>query len=361
MTPSVSPTMTKESARALSRRRLMTTGIASAAAAGVSPGTPTEASEAPSRRDNGVSRRLPREVTIATVSQDRLKAASPEDMVRRMLQRCESAAATKPDLVCLPEVFPFAELDSGRPPVEDVAGTPLTKTTRPIAEFARRHGCYVICPTYTRHDGRLYNSSILLDRQGNVAGQYHKIRLTPGEVEKGLTPGPDQPPVFDTDFGKLGMQICFDIEWPDGWRKLRDAGAEIVVWPSAFAGGRMVETHAWQNRYVVVSSVRKDTGRICDVDGTTIASTSRWNQWATATVNLEKAFLHTWPFVNRFDELYAKYGPKIRITTHPEEEWSIIESRAADVKVADVLAEFDLQAIDDYLTYAEKLQQKAKA
>ena len=133
---------------------------------------------------------------------------------------------------------------------------------------------------------------------------------TVGEIEGQIMPGSAKPPVFKTDIGVLGAQICFDIEWYDGWRRLREAGAELVFWPSAFAGGMMVNTHAWQNKYCVVSSTRKGTTKICDIDGRTIACTGQYDKWVCAPVNLEKALLHSWPFCRRFGEIRAKYGPE---------------------------------------------------
>lgn len=137
------------------------------------------------------------------------------------------------------------------------------------------------------------------------------------------------------------MQICFDIEWNDGWQNLRKAGAYIVFWSSAFAGDSAVNTKAWRNKYVVVSSTRKDTSKICQISGEEIAGTGCWNDWVCALVNLEKAFLHTWPFRRRFQEVEAKYGRKIGIKNFHEEEWTIIESRSAEVKVDDVLKVFE--------------------
>ena len=347
----------------LPRRGFLAAGLGSAILSTSANAQPVDQANGDSAEEepNLTVRRLPREVRIATVCQNGVRADTPEQMVAAMLRRCSSAVTQKPDLVCLPEVFPCVNLNSGkRPALQQVAGSPLCQLTQPVADFARHHKCYIVCPTYTQHDGKFFNTAILFDRTGRVAGEYHKVRLTPGEVEKGLTPGPEQPQVFETDFGKLGCQICFDIEWLDGWQRLRDAGAEIVVWPSAFAGGRMVNTMAYLHRYVVVSSTRKDTSKVCDIDGTSLAKTSRWNRWAVTTVNLEKAFLHTWPFVSRFNEIHSKYGAAIRITTHPEEEWSIIESRSPDVLVADVLKEFELEQIDQFLARAEAKQESAR-
>ena len=305
--------------------------------------------------------RLPREVWIATIAQDGLRAASYKQMTRLMLARMEEVAAARPDIVCLPEVFPFANLTGSRPPLEKIAERPIGEVSRPFAEFARRNHCYVVCPVYTKSDGKIFNSVVFIDRSGKALGEYHKMHPTVGEMEKGVAPGSLDPPVFKTDFGVVGAQICFDIEWNDGWERLRQAGAEIVFWPSAFAGGMAVNTRAWQNKYCVVSSTNKDTSKICDITGEEVACTSRWNRSVCAPVNLEKAFLHTWPYVNRFKDIQSRYGRKIRIRTFAEEEWSIIESRSADVRIADVLKEFELKTYAQHIAAADTRQRQARS
>ena len=79
------------------------------------------------------------------------------------------------------------------------------------------------------------NAAVLVDRQGAIAGIYRKVHpvamLGHDDLENGITPGCDFP-VFDCDFGKLGIQICWDIVFDDGWQALADKGAEIVVWPT---------------------------------------------------------------------------------------------------------------------------------
>jgi predicted amidohydrolase len=302
--------------------------------------------------------RLPREVWIASVSQNGLADATVEGMTRQVLARMAEVVPFEPDIVCLPEVFPFVSLSSGRPPLADASEEPIGRFSRPFAEFAAKHKCHVVCPIYTVENGRYYNAAVFIDRNGQFVGQYHKMHPTTGEMEKGIMPGSPQPPVFKTDIGVLGAQICFDIEWYDGWRKLREAGAELVFWPSAFAGGAMVNTHAWQNKYCVVSSTRKGTTKICDIDGQTVACTGQYANWVCAPVNLEKAFLHSWPFCNRFREIEAKYGRKVRIRTFHEEEWTIIESLDADVRVAEILKEFELQTHEEHIRQADRVQRQ---
>lgn len=306
-------------------------------------------------------RRLPREVWIATISQNGMEARDFKEMTRKMLNRMEELVPYRPDVICLPEVFPFVNLPSGRPPLSEVAEAPIGEISRSFAEFAGKNECYVVCPIYTKGNGRYYNSAVFIDRQGNPLGEYRKAHPTTGEMDNGIAPGPLNPPVFKTDFGVVGAQICFDIEWDDSWKNLRKAGAEMVFWPSAFAGGSMVNAKAWQNKYAVVSSTRKDTSKICDISGEEVAATGRWAHWACAPVNLEKAFLHTWPFCNRFEEVQTKYGRKVRIQTFYEEEWSIIESRSPDVKIADVMKEFEFLTHEELIHEADVRQREMRS
>ena len=324
-------------------------------------GSQKSASAATSRvRPKPRKERLEREVWVATISQDRMGAGSYKDMIGQMLKRMEEVTSYEPDIICLPEVFPFTNLSSGRSPLSEVAEAPIGDISRPFAKFARKYGCYVVCPIYTRQEGRYYNAAVFIDRQGNLLGEYRKAHPTIGEMDNGITPGPINPPVFKTDFGLVGAQICFDIKWDDAWKNLRRAGAEMVFWPSAFAGGSMVNAKAWRNKYVVVSSTQKDASKICDISGEEVAATGRWAPWACAPVNLEKAFLHTWPYCNRFADVQAKYGRKVRIRTFYEEEWTIIESRSPDVKISDVLKEFEFLTHEQHIQAADARQEEMR-
>ncbi len=350
-----------ESSRTRSTRRtFLQTATAGAGFAVLARATGGEAAEQ-GRPVRDKSSRLPREVWVASITQDGMQAGRYEQMIKAILVRMESVVPFQPDIICLPEVFPFANLDSGRPSLEEVAEEPIGEICRPFAEFAKKHHCHVVCSTYTKEAGRFYNGAVFIGRKGEVIGEYRKMHPTVGEMERGIAPGPLDPPVFETDFGKVGAQICFDIEWNDGWDKLRQKGAEIVFWPSAFGGGSMVNTKAWQNHYCVVSSTRKGTTKICDIDGEEIAKTGHFANFVCAPVNLEKAFLHTWPFCRRFAEIHAKYGRKVRIRTFHEEEWSIIESRSADVKIADVMEEFDLKTRDEHIDEADVMQRERRS
>ncbi len=303
--------------------------------------------------------KLPREVWIAGISQMEINKATYSAMLEKILQILEEKKNYTPDIICLPEVFPTSNVTQ-KYSLDEKLKIGDEAVIR-FSEFARQNNCYVVCPVYTVEKEKAYNSAVLIDRKGNRSGMYHKIHLTEDEIEGGLTPGPVDPPVFKTDCGIVGVQICFDIMWDDGWTALEKKGAEIVFWPSAYAGGIPVNTKAWQHRYIVVSSTRKNTSKICDITGQVITQTGIWDKnYFCAPVNLEKAFLHTWPFVNRFDEIRKKYDRKIRITNFHEEEWSIIESLSPEIAVNDILKEFNLKSYRQHREDSEQAQLRAR-
>lgn len=117
--------------------------------------------------------------------------------------------------------------------VDDVPG----RTTHGIQQAARSLGVYVVWPTYRRGADRaiVYNSSVLVGPQGEIAGVYDKTHLFPVEHRDWggwSTPG-TRAEVFETALGSIGMIICYDGDFPELSRLLAVKGAEVIVRPSA--------------------------------------------------------------------------------------------------------------------------------
>ena len=292
----------------------------------------------------------PHQVNIGTVSIMDLDATDSKDMVQKVLGIMENIVPYQPDIICLPEGFAYSNMPGQQYQPKDVAEKVPGAIVTPFLNFANKHKCYVICPTYSLHEGNVYIAAVLIDRQGKVIGEYRKMRPAEGEMKVGVKPGRSEPPVFQTDFGKIGIQICFDIKYDDGWNYLKDNGAQIIFWPSAYAAGREISSRAWRHQVYIVTSTAKDTSKICDITGEAIVQTGRWQRnWTCCPVNLEKAFILTWPAVNVFPDIQKKYGSRIRLTTFNEEEWTIIESLDNGLMIADVLKEFNLKTVHEFL------------
>jgi predicted amidohydrolase len=131
----------------------------------------------------------------------------------------------------------------------------------------------VVVPIDRKDGDRRLNSAVVLDRRGRVAGVYDK--LYPFWVEEFTRHPPVQPgqtaTVISTDFGRLGLAICFDVNWAPLWQRLSDFGAELVIWPSAYSAGRTLQARAIDYSYYVMSATWVPDCRVFDIDGEQLA------------------------------------------------------------------------------------------
>ena len=334
----------------LSRRKFLGNLSLGAAIAGL-PHLPVPA-------ENG---RAPRQIKLGAVSIMDISANDASGMVQQVLAIMENIVPYQPDIICLPEIFAYANLNGPTYPLKDAAEKVPGPVVTPFLNFARMHNCYIICPTYSLYEGNIFIAAVLIDRQGKVIGEYRKMRPAESEIKMGIKAGSLRPPVFETDFGKIGIQICYDIKYDEGWNYLKDQGAQVIFWPSAYAAGQEISSRAWRHQVYIVTSTQKDTTRICDITGETIVQTGRWQRnWIWSPVNPEKAFIPTWPAVSLFPEIQKKYGSSIRLVTYNEEEWTIIESLDDRLKVAEILKEFNLKTMHDTLKELSVAHEKAR-
>jgi len=310
---------------------------------------------------------LRRSVKVASVDLQHLyPGRSIESRVNNMLERMEKAAGYQPDIMCLTETFNTSYVDEQRS-YEEIAEDEYIPgpVTSKVADFASKHTCYIICPIVTKKEGKYYNSAILLDRQGSIAGVYHKVHPVDSEIlnGEGIIPGPVRPPVFETDFGIIGMQICFDANWFESWAHLKQDGAEIVFFPSQFPGGRILNFHAWKNNYYVVSSTGEDA-RIIDITGIDIDSSSFQLGYTWASLNLEKEYVPTFPGKYRIPDILKKYEERVKIRVFRDTGGGAgtgaghitIESLDPDLFVRDILKEFEIPTYREEIKESEEIQ-----
>ena len=312
--------------------------------------------------------RLPREVWVAGISLKNLWPVSTiEKRMKDILERMENVYAFEPDIICIPETVNISWVDESIT-LQDVAEDETTHgpITSLLSEVARKQNCYITCPIVTKKDGRYYNSSILLDRQGKTVGIYHKAHPTateaiPDNYYKGgaVTPGSVKPGVFKTDFGMVGMQICFDAEWGDSWHCLKEGGAEIVCFSSQGPFLEKLCHHAWINHYNIVSATGENA-QIIDITGDAIAVDGEFARWVCAPLNLEKEFIHIWPHTLKFKDIQKAYGRKIRFKVYHPENWATLESLDPDIKVRDILREYEIPTYDEQIREATLIQNKSR-
>jgi N-carbamoylputrescine amidase len=176
-------------------------------------------------------------------------ASGPVDVIKRaMIEKhvalIERAAEEGAQVLCLQELFygPYFCAEQSIKWYDLTEPVPEGPTTRLMQELAKKHGLVLVVPLYEEEGtGIYYNSAAVIDADGRYLGKYRKNHLPhcePGFWEKFyFRPGNLGYPVFDTAVGKVGVYICYDRHFPEGWRELGLAGAEIVFNPSATVKG----------------------------------------------------------------------------------------------------------------------------
>jgi len=233
-----------------------------------------------------------RKIRIAAVSFRPKDTGSKEGSIKAFLETLDKAGAQKPDIVCLGEGITVVGHGGS---YADVAETVPGPTTAKLGEKAAQYGMYIVAGLYEREGNAVYNTAVMIDRKGKVAGKYRKVYLPREEIEGGLTPGTGFP-VFDTDFGRVGIMICWDLEYTDPARALTAQGAELVLLPIWGGSLDLMKARALENHVFLVSSGYDAETAIIDPAGKIIRSAKDSGQARVeiADVDLEERFIDPW-------------------------------------------------------------------
>jgi predicted amidohydrolase len=239
------------------------------------------------REEPSPPQRVVRAVTIYHRPRGTKSAAESVDQFCRLI---ETTAPQKPDVICLPEGVTVIGNGKSYAEVSEPIPGP---TTRKLGALAHKLRCYLVAGIYERAGNIVYNTAVLLGRDGEVVGAYRKTHLPREEVEAGITPG-DSYPVFATDFGKVGLMICWDLQFPEPSRALALQGAEVILLPiwggsEVLARARAIENHV----FLVTSSYDMKTF-IVDPTGGVIAEATKDQPVASAELHLDRKIVQPW-------------------------------------------------------------------
>ena len=171
-------------------------------------------------------------------------------MVAAHLPLIEEAGRQGVQVLCLQEVFtqPYFCPSQDAKWYAAVERIPEGPTTKLMQELAKKHRMVIVVPIYEEEiTGVYYNTAAVIDADGKYLGKYRKnhIPQVAGFYEKFFfKPGNLGYPVFQTAYCKLGVYICYDRHFPEGWRALALNGAEYIVNPSATVAG--LSQYLWE-------------------------------------------------------------------------------------------------------------------
>ena len=230
---------------------------------------------------------------------------------------------------------------------------------------AREHQCYIVVPMYLleeRPRRQVSNVGVLFDRGGAVAGIYRKLHpavsAATGSMEGGITPGKEAP-VFDCDFGRLGMQICFDIYFDYGWSELARKGADLVVWPSQTPQTAQPAFRALQHRYYIVSSTWRNNASIFEPTGRIISQLKPPGQVLVQELDLSYAILPWSSKLQKGEALRKKYGDTVGFRYYEDEDCGLFWSNDPKVTIRQMIQSIGLVEMEDEMKQVRGLFHKA--
>ena len=246
----------------------------------------------------------PRVVRVAAINLRPRDTGSAEASVGKFIEAVEAAVPPQTDLILLPEGITV--VGTGKAYAE-VAETVPGPTTGRLGELARRKKAYIAAGIYEREGVAIYNTAVLIDRAGKVVGKYRKVYLPREEIEGGLTPGNDFP-VFKTDFGAVGMMICWDLQYADPARALSLRGAELLLLPIWGGNLALGKARAIENHVFLATSGYDYPTYLLDPDGEIVAQAQEQGQAAVATLDLNRRYVDPW-----LGEMRGRFMKEMRV------------------------------------------------
>jgi predicted amidohydrolase len=340
----------------------MAAGVGSAAAEALGPNAASVASKR--------AERPPRKVLLGTFLagygifdqplEKRLQRM--DDVVDGMSDRAGRDYPGKPlDMVVFPEYFVARPGDSlAQKTVQ------IDEVLPRIAACARRNRCYLVVPMLLQESGlpvRYSNAAVLVNRQGLLMGMYRKVHPVAGHgsdvMEGGLTPGRDFP-VFDCDFGRVGIQICFDMLYADGWDALAKQGAEIIALPSASAETSRPCMYALQHEYYIVSATPRDHAAVFSPLGLVEDQVTEEGAMLVHEIDLSFAEVHWDEALEEGAALSRLYGQKIGFHYYRPEDKGIFWSNDPKTTIGQMISSLGLEPSDSNTERLRLLQDKVR-
>lgn len=223
-------------------------------------------------------------VRLGAIHHQPKNTASSQENLDQFAKFINIAGAQKADIVCLPEGITVAGTGKSYLEVSESIPGPSTKF---LGQLAKKNNMYIVAGIYEREGAVVYNTAVLLGRNGELEGKYRKVTLPREEIDGGITPG-NTFPVFDTDFGKIGMMICWDVFFPEPARMLALQGAEVILMPIWGGNLTLAKARAIENQIYLVSSTYGMKTGVFDKNGELLVEGTEKNPVAVIEVDLNQ-------------------------------------------------------------------------
>ncbi len=245
------------------------------------------------------------------------------------------------DLIVLPESW------TGHTP-EALDGPTVTA----LSALARKHRTYLVCPIDRIEGDRRLNSAILIDRDGRVVCVYDKVYPYWSEFDYPTPTSPGcEAPVYSADFGRIGMAICFDVNFPEVWERLAEQGAELVIWPSAYSTGASLQAHAINHHYYIVTATATRHFLAYDITGELLLSERGEDLHVSRlTLDLDRGIYHQNFNIEKRDRLLRDHCDDVfQEKWLDDEQWFVLRASRPGCSARALAREYGLEELRDYL------------
>ena len=254
----------------------------------------------------------------------------------------------KPDLIVLPEAcdrFPAMSKEE-RFSYYAFRGNKMRDF---FCDIAKENKCYIAYSAARQlDDGTWRNSTQLIGRNGEIVGIYNKNYPTIGEnTNWGILAGKDAP-VFQTDFGRVTMAICFDLNFHEFLERCAVQRPDLIIFSSMYHGGLMQNYWAYHCRSFFIGSIPGKENNIIDPIGKCVARSTNYFKYVTTEINLDYQVVHLDGNWGKLRSAKEKYGRGITISDPGYVGAVLLSSDMPDVTSADIVKEFEIELWDEY-------------
>ena len=167
--------------------------------------------------------------------------------------------------------------------------------------------------------------------------------------------------MFETDFGRISILTCFDLNYPELWQRCDDLDADIVFWPSAYGGGSPLNAMAILYHYYIVPV---GAGNIIDITGKPLDSVEKpRDRQFIATLDLDRTFVHVDFTKEKMERLLREHAGEVEIESFPgSKAWTLLRSIKPGVRARELCAQYKIETLRQYQHRSrEKINEARKA
>lgn len=276
------------------------------------------------------------------------------DQIKGLIDEMAAEARTRYGRSLDLALFTEYALTAGKEGKAPEVAVPLdAATVEALAVKAREHNCYIALGGVFLDDpsaGSCSNAAVVLDRNGRPLGRYNKVHPVvdrdspPGEVvlEGGVSVGTEYN-VLDLDFGRIGIQICYDVNFPEGWQRLAEKGAELVLFPTQSPQLTRPAMYAAIHEYWVVSSTFRNNASFFEPGtGLVAAQIKEPKQTLVHEIDLSYVILPWSPRLRNGAAFREAFGDRVGFRYSESEDRGVFWSNDPDMTIGEMARSLNL-------------------